>query len=1469
MASEKSKLAKANLKTSLYFAGSITFGTVAVGAAVSIPVYLEIKKSLANAIEQFSNLSKYLSQLAQKLGLPDDSEFEQELANGYVAVYTPEGGTKVYKEVNGKKVLVMNTNSDGTVKTAASFEGVEALTMLTAIDSAKEAFDSETEAMASILDEYSDAIDDSSYLTESITTSTSVALLILRDELAAYDVDTITTTQELEVVNKTNDKLNSGIAARNNLVPDHVDQSDVSKAIQIIKDRREQIKLDEARAANALTDAQKTALEQQQKEHQDALEKAQKSLEEIKEKQAEASANAAQKVAVATQTKVIEKAESNPGANASFIFANTSTFQKWFALLGATFGNIKGNNLEEHKPSVALREPIASQLDINGLEEDKFLNLKDSLLEILGLESHKNDWKTTKEQAHKKIMTVTPILNTFANTNEDRVIVFDIKVNNIDTNKTEDYFLLARPSHKLAYDFEEYSIVGEDIGAYKNDNVKFDNFVKTLTQLTMMATSKPLSFLNDEAFKEIIKTIDELHETSPDINKIKVTNNDSIRSKLEDFIKIYGTNQNTKDIYQELAKIIFESNFTIGGANITFEPSDLNDLVKSLGLNPSTSSSSNDIYADYDKQPLVVYFLNNFTKIDNNVANIKKTFENNKASFESLGLADTLKISNPEWFFDKNIQKLIPSNDQTLIKDIKDLLSTFQGDIFNLLKQNPTGIKPYIKHMKFIKTFNLQDSEIKKFSASLLDEKLFTKYDELMKISSLANTIPSTSASYQDALKVFVKENVDGVIAKLNNPNSQLQSVVENYAWAKTLGLNDAMFTKLKSSLLDENIIAKFKELKVINSISGNIPSTSTSYQDALQVFVKENVDEFVTKLNEANSPLQTFIENYAWAKTIGLDDATFTKIKPLLLDSKYFATWKTMLDLANDQTWKPQDNNGKVGTAFEVFKKYFTEETATLINQFDSNADIVAIKESMRYTFKGVSVSNPQTQERIDAAKDVAKDLDGISGLDDALKSSIQTSVETVITSKETQALSKTEFDTIMKYTQTVFKLFPTHDDAVKQLQKVLDPKLLMANNKDVVTDIATLNKWVDEIATKNPSATITLEMIKDHAWKDGVISTKYVNGNPNVDIAGVQTDTSMDHHLLSGAQLTDDGKVMTVGSFMWELWELEHTPGSTETKISPVDPNTKIVSDNNGIWASAPYYNNGKMYAVPLVIASDPNIHEYDTTTGVGKSLPINKTDDSKETRTAIVIDVTAKDGSTKKMLYGISANQYFDEYNLSIINPTQSHVDYVKSGFTDGAKWFPTWTAGTFKLGNENYISIPVRTDGTKEFGLGMWHVEEDGHLKFVNLVKFSDVVNKELDASIHQYDPADATKVTNLNSQVWSNALVSGEITGQNASLFMLGGDGKLWNFQFKDPAANNGHFVIDETKSGKIIDASTILPQTKPDPADASKTQPLSNPWRGMTYNQSTHEINIFGITGAIYIPNQNKNINDIYNQLLT
>lgn len=358
----KHKIAQSNLKTSLYFAGGITVGAVGIGLGVALPVYFEIQKSLQEGIKQFAELSQYMSQLVNKLGLPADASFEQKLAHGYEAVYSPDGGTKIFKEINGERVLVMNTNADGTVSTAAEFSGVEALTMMDAISTAKTAFSNESDAMESILAEYGPVVDDMSYQIEAAVTGQDIVALKMRDELADIPANPDTTYEtnwrkdnaaliarvtngasllfkdlQVEVAKlKTADaidefnKRQQAADATFKPVSAVVDDS-VLQAAQAAKDAAaKQAELDAARAANALSAAQAAELAQQKAAQEAALAKAQADLAKVQQAAAQQTAQAAQQAAVSNQNQVMTAASSSTGSgvNAQFLATMTSTAPK-------------------------------------------------------------------------------------------------------------------------------------------------------------------------------------------------------------------------------------------------------------------------------------------------------------------------------------------------------------------------------------------------------------------------------------------------------------------------------------------------------------------------------------------------------------------------------------------------------------------------------------------------------------------------------------------------------------------------------------------------------------------------------------------------------------------------------------------------------------------------------------------------------------------------------------------------------------------------------------------------------------------------------------------------------------------------------------------------------------------------------------------------------------------------------------
>ncbi|MES1923314.1 hypothetical protein MHBO_004870, partial [Bonamia ostreae] len=180
--------AKANLKRSLYFGGSISLAAGIAGVAVAVPTYLKIQDELQKNMTELSDLSKYVSQLTSKLGVSADSEFTQELSDGYT-IAVINGKTQIYKSTGGKKSLIMNMNSDGTVGSAAEMTGLAAQKMLSLISEAKDIIGDEATAMDDILGPYVQEAEETSISIESKITGLSSDVIKARNALATNDAD--------------------------------------------------------------------------------------------------------------------------------------------------------------------------------------------------------------------------------------------------------------------------------------------------------------------------------------------------------------------------------------------------------------------------------------------------------------------------------------------------------------------------------------------------------------------------------------------------------------------------------------------------------------------------------------------------------------------------------------------------------------------------------------------------------------------------------------------------------------------------------------------------------------------------------------------------------------------------------------------------------------------------------------------------------------------------------------------------------------------------------------------------------------------------------------------------------------------------------------------------------------------------------------------------------------------------------
>ena len=183
----KNQLAKGNLIKSLWISGAITAVFTTIGLAISIPVYQNTKKQLNKTEAEVVDLSKFMNDLSNKLGIPPGQEFEKELADGYFLVYS-DGKTQIFTGSGNNKSLVMNMNVDGTVGSAAQLEGPAAQNMLEIIAEAELTIGTEIEAMSDIMKDYFDHIRDSSLATESAITGIAKSALVARNALSVEGV---------------------------------------------------------------------------------------------------------------------------------------------------------------------------------------------------------------------------------------------------------------------------------------------------------------------------------------------------------------------------------------------------------------------------------------------------------------------------------------------------------------------------------------------------------------------------------------------------------------------------------------------------------------------------------------------------------------------------------------------------------------------------------------------------------------------------------------------------------------------------------------------------------------------------------------------------------------------------------------------------------------------------------------------------------------------------------------------------------------------------------------------------------------------------------------------------------------------------------------------------------------------------------------------------------------------------------
>lgn len=262
MAEFKKQIAKGNLIKSLAISGGITSVITAAGLAISIPVYNRLKSNLNEVSSQVADLSKFMSSLTNKLGIPAGQTFEKELAGGYTLLYS-NGKTMIYAGSGDQKSLVMNMNQDGTVGSAAKLEGPAAQQMLGIISEAKTTIGSEADAMEDIMQDFVDQTRESSLANESALTGASKDALIARNALS---VDRkLTQAEKDQLLEDAANASGANLSALKNA------QQDAQNLIQEIKDRIKQERAARKLGKNGLADLRKRRAIAQKQEAIDYL----------------------------------------------------------------------------------------------------------------------------------------------------------------------------------------------------------------------------------------------------------------------------------------------------------------------------------------------------------------------------------------------------------------------------------------------------------------------------------------------------------------------------------------------------------------------------------------------------------------------------------------------------------------------------------------------------------------------------------------------------------------------------------------------------------------------------------------------------------------------------------------------------------------------------------------------------------------------------------------------------------------------------------------------------------------------------------------------------------------------------------------------------------------------------------------------------------------------------------------------
>lgn len=540
----KSSISKMNLKQSLVIAGTISGIASAVGLAVAIPVYLRIQEQLKKSLSATADLSKYFSDLMKRLGVEgDDASFKKELAGGYEVVYD-NGQVKVFKnDSNGGKVLMVNTNPDGSVKTAGQFEGVLGMEMLNTLDNAKRSFGNEGQAINDILSEYTDIIDNSSYEKESLITGEEEALLRARDYFIANGAITDASKQQPMLI-KAFDDYCVAHGQEANKTTAEIDQDKIAAEADV-----------NANLSNYITEVLRLIQESQDAAATDALAAqgdpnalaTQTAQAQNIQKQIAAKSNQLQSIDSSTSTKITTQndavgekitdklvTDANSGTSTAAINQLVLTAHKWIPVFAATFGYVDEQTGLLTSSSTFLRDLIHKKVVDNGMSEHVFKELVENVVKMLDFkDEHGNkisdhDFEEVVEEwcgdetdvkfyrehrvaPTKKIISLIENFNNFQSqdfTDDEKIVIYQVNLKGITASDKNSYnnFMIARPGTKTFRNFQAMSLI-------KTENFTSPNGLSDFKKTINVSSVSAVNTLIDESIRrEMVEKFLELLE---------------------------------------------------------------------------------------------------------------------------------------------------------------------------------------------------------------------------------------------------------------------------------------------------------------------------------------------------------------------------------------------------------------------------------------------------------------------------------------------------------------------------------------------------------------------------------------------------------------------------------------------------------------------------------------------------------------------------------------------------------------------------------------------------------------------------------------------------------------------------------------------------------------------------------------------------------------------------------------------